>query len=369
MNKNNIQITPEIKTQNPIVVAMSGGVDSSVAAALMKKRAGNVMGVTLKLYDEKKVKNSKTCCAGVDILDAKKIANTISIPHYVLDFQEIFKESVIDPFINDYKEGRTPIPCINCNEKVKFYDLLEFTKKLNGSALVTGHYIRKIKVDDEWALYVPEDKDRDQSYFLFSIKKEDLDFVEFPLGDFNKNQIRNFAKKMNLHVFDKPDSQDICFIPDGDYKSFIKKNSQDKEIGEVVDINDNVIGQHDGIYNFTIGQRRGIGVSQSKPVYVKEINKGKNRVVVASKDLVKSKSIRLEDTNYLTERMPTMVKVRIRSTGRLIDAEFSKLPDKKCFIDFFSPEPAVSPGQACVFYSEDVNGLRLLGGGWIEATD
>ena len=367
MTKNNMHITPETNIENPIVVAMSGGVDSSVAAALMKKKASNVMGVTLKLYDEKKVKNSKTCCAGVDILDAKKIANTISIPHYVLDFQNIFKESVIDPFIQDYKEGRTPIPCINCNEKVKFYDLLEFTKKLKGSALVTGHYIKKIRVKDEWALYVPEDKDRDQSYFLFSIKKEDLDFVEFPLGEFNKKQIRDFAKKMNLHVFDKADSQDICFIPDGDYKSFIKRNSEHEEVGEVVDIDNNVIGHHDGIYNFTIGQRRGIGVSQSKPVYVKKIDKEKNRVVVASKEQIKSNEIRLENTNYLTDSMPSELKVRIRSSGKLLNAKYTKLSDNTCSVYFDSPEAAVSPGQACVFYFEDINGLRLLGGGWIRS--
>jgi tRNA-specific 2-thiouridylase len=360
-------MTPETEIENPIVVAMSGGVDSSVAAALVKKKAANVMGVTLKLYDEKKVKNSKTCCAGVDILDAKKIASTISIPHYVLDFQEIFKKSVIDPFINDYNEGKTPIPCINCNEKVKFYDLLEFTKKLNGSALVTGHYIKKIRVGDEWALYVPEDKERDQSYFLFSIKKADLDFVEFPLGDFNKGQIRDFAKSMNLHVFDKADSQDICFIPDGDYKSFIKRNSKNREKGEVVDVNDNVLGQHDGIYNFTIGQRRGIGVSQPSPLYVKKIDKKLNRVVVASKELIKSKSIKLSNTNYLVNNMPSEIKVRIRSTGKLVDAKHFGLARDKCQINFTDPESAVSPGQACVFYSEDMNGLRLLGGGWIES--
>jgi tRNA-specific 2-thiouridylase len=369
MIKNNFHKIAETKIENPIVVAMSGGVDSSVAAALMKKKASNVLGVTLKLYDEKKVKNSKTCCAGVDILDAKKIANTISIPHYVLDFQEIFKKNVIDPFINDYKDGKTPIPCINCNEKVKFYDLLEFTKKLNGSALVTGHYIKKIRVDDEWALYVPEDKDRDQSYFLFSIKKADLDFVEFPLGEFNKSQIRDFAKTMNLHVFDKADSQDICFIPDGDYKSFIKRNSTDEKKGEVVDINNNVIGHHDGIYNFTIGQRRGIGVSQSNPLYVKKIDKKQNRVVVAGKNHIKSKSIKLSNTNYLVNYMPSKIKVRIRSAGKLVDATHKNLAEDKCQINFNDPEAAVSPGQACVFYSEDSNGLRLLGGGWIASSE
>jgi tRNA-specific 2-thiouridylase len=217
-------------------------------------------------------------------------------------------------------------------------------------------------------LYVPEDKDRDQSYFLFSIKKADLDFVEFPLGDFNKSQIRDFAKTMNLHVFDKADSQDICFIPDGDYKSFIKRNSIDEEKGEVVDINNNVIGRHDGIYNFTIGQRRGIGVSQSKPLYVKKIDKEQNRVVVASKDHIKSKSIKLNNSNYLVNNMPSKIKVRIRSTGKLVDATHRSLAEDKCQINFNDAEAAVSPGQACVFYSEDNNGLRLLGGGWIASS-
>ncbi len=365
MTKTKMQNSIDTQIENPIVIAMSGGVDSSVAAALMKKKASNVIGVTLKLYDEKKVKNSKTCCAGVDILDAKKIANTISIPHYVLDFEEIFKKNVIDPFIKEYQEGRTPIPCINCNEKVKFFDLLEFTKKLNASSLVTGHYIKKIKIENEWALYVPEDKDRDQSYFLFSIKKEDLKFVEFPLGEFNKEEIRGFAKKMDLHVHNKADSQDICFIPDGDYKSFIKKNTKEKKVGNVVDIDNNILGRHEGIYNFTIGQRRGIGISQSDPLYVKEIDKKGNRVIVAKKDQIKSKSIVVNNVNYLTEKMPSKLKVRIRSTGNLLEANFKKIDGSSCKISFVQPESAVSPGQACVFYNEDNFGLRLLGGGWI----
>ena len=225
-----------------------------------------------------------------------------------------------------------------------------------------------MRVENEWALYVPEDKDRDQSYFLFSIRKADLDFVEFPLGDFNKSQIRDFAKTMNLHVFDKADSQDSCFIPDGNYKSFIKRNSIDEEKGEVVDINNNVIGRHDGIYNFTIGQRRGIGVSQSKPLYVKKIDKEQNRVVVASKDHIKSKSIKLNNSNYLVDIMPSKIKVRIRSTGKLVNATHKSLAEDQCQINFNDPEAAVSPGQACVFYSEDNNGLRLLGGGWIASS-
>lgn len=241
-----------ISEPNPVVVAMSGGVDSSVAAAIKTKESDNVIGITLKLYDEKKVTNSKTCCAGADIIDAKKIANTITIPHYVLDYEEIFKKNVIDPFISEYQSGRTPIPCINCNEKVKFLDLINFSRKLGAKSLVTGHYIKKIKIKNEWALYVPEDKERDQSYFLFSIKVDDLDFIDFPLGDFTKNEIRNFAKKMHFHLHDKADSQDICFVPEGNYKKFIKKNIKNSVKGEIVDLQNNVIETHEGIYNFSI---------------------------------------------------------------------------------------------------------------------
>ena len=358
-----------ISEPNPVVVAMSGGVDSSVAAAIKTKESNNVIGITLKLYDEKKVTNSKTCCAGADIIDAKKIANTITIPHYVLDYEEIFKKNVIDPFISEYQSGRTPIPCINCNEKVKFLDLINFSRKLGAKSLVTGHYIKKIRIKNEWALYVPEDKERDQSYFLFSIKVDDLDFIDFPLGDFTKNEIRNFAKKMHFHLHDKADSQDICFVPEGDYKNFIKKNIQNPIQGEIVDLQNNVIETHEGIYNFTIGQRRGLGISKEKPMYVKEIDPKSNRVVIAEKEEVISKEIFVKNINYLTEIDDFDIKVRVRSSGNFLNAKILKNNDRKAVIILDQPENAVSPGQACVFYTEDNNGIRLLGGGWIDSTN
>ena len=358
-----------ISEPNPVVVAMSGGVDSSVAAAIKTKESDNVIGITLKLYDAKKVTNSKTCCAGADIIDAKKIANTITIPHYVLDYEEIFKKNVIDPFISEYQSGKTPIPCINCNEKVKFLDLINFSRKLGAKSLVTGHYIKKIKIKNEWALYVPEDKERDQSYFLFSIKVDDLDFIDFPLGDFTKNEIRNFAKKMHFHLHDKADSQDICFVPEGDYKNFIKKNIQNPIQGEIVDLQNNVIETHEGIYNFTIGQRRGLGISKEKPMYVKEIDPKSNRVVIAEKEEVISKEIFVKNINYLTEIDDFDIKVRVRSSGNFLNEKIQKNDDREAVIILDQPENAVSPGQACVFYAEDNNGIRLLGGGWIDSTN
>jgi tRNA-specific 2-thiouridylase len=357
-----------IKGNNPIVVAMSGGVDSSVAAALMNKDYDDVIGVTLRLYDEKKVANSKTCCSGADIMDAKKIANTITIPHYVFDYEEIFKKNVIEPFINEYKLGRTPIPCINCNEKVKFLDLLSFAREINAKSLVTGHYIKKVKINNEWRLYIPHDEERDQTYFLFTMKKDDLDIIEFPLGDYKKEEIRNLALKLKLHVFDKIDSQDICFIPDGDYKKFVNKNIDSKE-GEVVDEDGNVLNRHDGIQNFTIGQRRGLGVSQDKPLYVKKIDKNKNRVIVASKDNISSSTINVKNVNLITDNFPNELYVRVRSTGKLLSAKIKINKEGGATISLAAPEIAVSPGQACVFYCKDEIGSRLLGGGWIHSTN
>jgi len=365
MANTNIHITET----EPVVVAMSGGVDSSVAAALAKKNGSNVVGVTLKLYDEKKVKGSKTCCSGSDILDAKKIANNITIPHYVLDYEKIFRESVIEPFINEYNSGRTPIPCINCNEKVKFLDLIDFAKNLNAKSLVTGHYIKKVKVDDGWALYVPSDEKRDQSYFLFTIKKNDLEFLEFPLGEYNKDEIRELAFNLDFHLHDKADSQDICFIPTGDYKAFLNKQNKNYSKGDVVDINGNVLDHHNGIHNFTIGQRRGLGVSGPKPLYVKAIDPSNNRIIVAEKEHIKSKVIQVENINYLSEIKDKLIKVRVRSSGKFLDAEISKSNDSSAEIKLLESETAVSPGQACVFYREDTHGMRLLGGGWIKSTN
>ena len=355
-----------VVTKKATVVAMSGGVDSSVAAAMMSQNHKNVIGITLKLYDEKKITKSKTCCAGSDIIDAKRIASNINIPHYVLDYEAIFKANVIDPFITEYEAGRTPIPCINCNEKVKFLDLIEFARKIGASSLVTGHYIKKMKTGDEWGLYIPADENRDQSYFLFSLKYEDLDYLDFPLGDFKKDEIRKFAKNLELHLHDKIDSQDICFIPDGKYKDFIQKKSQSSTKGNIVDMNNNILAEHDGIYNFTVGQRRGIGVSKENPVYVKEIDATNNRVIVAEKEYVKSSSIIVERVNLLTKHNIDDAYVRVRSSGKLLKAKISQAANFY-EVQLDEPEIAVSPGQACVFYKNDNNGTRLLGGGWIKS--
>ena len=360
--------TSEIRNKKPTVVAMSGGVDSSVAAALMKKENENVIGVTLRLYDEKKISKSKSCCSGADIIDAKKIASDITIPHYVLDYEEIFKKNVIQPFINDYEKGRTPIPCINCNEKVKFLDLIEFAKSLNAKSLVTGHYIKKIKVNNEWRLYIPEDTDRDQSYFLFTTKKKDLDFLDFPLGYHKKDEIRNIAKNLDFHLHDKKDSQDICFVPDGNYKNFVKNKVKSTK-GEIVDVNGEFLNQHDGIHNFTVGQRRGLGISQEEPLYVKKIDPQSNRVVVAFKDEIKCKSINVDRVNLFTDLSNRNIFVKVRSTGTLLKASIDQLLDNSAVINLERPESAIAPGQACVFYDIDELGTRLLGGGWITSTN
>ncbi len=359
--------TSEIRNKKPTVVAMSGGVDSSVAAALMKKENDNVIGVTLRLYDEKKISKSKSCCSGVDIIDAKKIANDIAIPHYVLDYEEIFRKNVIQPFINDYEKGHTPIPCINCNEKVKFLDLIEFAKSLNAKSLVTGHYIKKIRVKDEWRLYIPADIDRDQSYFLFTTKKKDLDFLDFPLGYHKKDEIRNIAKNLDFHLYDKKDSQDICFIPDGNYKNFIKGSVKGSR-GDIVDTEGRVLNSHEGIHNFTVGQRRGLGVSEKNPLYVKEIIAEKNRVIVAAKEEVKSSTLTVGKLNLLSDIRNLNIYVRVRSTGSLLKSEIDIQSDNKAIVNLSKPEEAVSPGQACVFYNKDEYGTRLLGGGWIQST-
>jgi len=358
----------DIKFVDPVVVAMSGGVDSSVAAALMNNKNDNVIGITLRLYDEKKVSNSKTCCSGADIMDARKIANNITIPHYVLDYEKTFKENVINPFIKEYEEGKTPIPCISCNDKVKFLDLLKFAKSINAKKLVTGHYIKKIKVDGEWRLYIAEDSVRDQSYFLFSLNKKDLDFIDFPLGDYKKNEIRDIAYNLNFHLYDKKDSQDICFVPDGNYKNFVRNKVKSTK-GEIVDVNGKFLNQHEGIHNFTVGQRRGLGISQEEPLYVKRIEPQSNRVVVAFKDEIKCKSINVNRVNLFTDLSDKNIFVKVRSTGSLLKASINILLDNTAVINLERPGSAIAPGQACVFYDIDQLGTRLLGGGWITSTN
>ena len=280
--------------------------------------------------------------------------------YYKLKKNGIIEETQI--FINNYTQ---PINVVVIGAVHITQYLIDFAKNLNAKALVTGHYIKKVRVDDGWALYVPSDEKRDQSYFLFTIKKTDLEFLEFPLGEYNKDEIRELAFNLNFHLHDKADSQDICFIPTGDYKAFLNKQNKMHSKGDVVDINGNVLDHHSGIHNFTIGQRRGLGVSGPKPLYVKEIDPSNNRIIVAEKEHIKSKVIQVENINYLSEIEDKIIKVRVRSSGKFLDAEISKSNDNSAEIKLIESETAVSPGQACVFYCKDENGYKVLGGGWI----
>ena len=265
-----------------IVVAMSGGVDSSVVAALMKEEGYDVTGITLKLYDDaKSSKEGRQCCAGQDILDAKRVSEKLNIDHKILFYQKKFKSEVVDSFIDSYVAGETPIPCVQCNQTVKFRDLFKHAKDLNADALITGHYVARIQKNGHANMYRAKDQNRDQSYFLFSTSQEQLDYLRFPLGEIDKSETRSIAQKLKLNVADKPDSQDICFVPNGDYSSVIKKfRPESFKPGKILDISGNQIGEHEGIINYTIGQRKGIKISNDKPLYVVNINADKKMLII-----------------------------------------------------------------------------------------
>ncbi|SMO42451.1 tRNA 2-thiouridine(34) synthase MnmA [Ruegeria faecimaris] len=359
-------------SETRVVVAMSGGVDSSVVAAHLADQGYDVIGVTLQLYDHGAALAKKgACCAGIDIHDARRVAEERGFPHYVLDYENIFKDAVIDEFADSYLAGATPVPCIRCNERVKFKDLLETAKDLEADCMATGHYIQRKTGPNGPELHSAEDANRDQSYFLFSTTPEQLDFLRFPLGHLpSKDATREMAAQYGLAVADKPDSQDICFVPNGNYASVIEKlRPGAAEPGEIVHADGRVLAQHNGVIHYTIGQRRGLGIGGlSDPLYVVKLDVDKKQVVVGPKEMLATRTIPVREINWLgdepfTSRDEWHVLVKVRSTRPPREAIIRPLSDTTAEVELLTPEEGVSPGQACVFYASDSS--RIFGGGWI----
>jgi tRNA-specific 2-thiouridylase len=366
-----------------VVVAMSGGVDSSVVAALLKKEGYDVVGVTLQLYDHGAATHRKgACCAGQDIADARRVAERLGIPHYVLDYESRFREKVIDPFARSYVAGETPIPCVACNQHIKFADLFDTARDLGADVLATGHYISSR--DDGHggrALYRAADADRDQSYFLFATTREQLQLLRFPLGDLPKSMVRDLAREFDLVVADKPDSQDICFVPSGKYTDVISRIvPQAAQPGDIVHIDGRVLGTHQGLMHYTIGQRRGLGLTQShltggEPLFVLRLEAANNRVVVGPREALATRAVVLRDVNWIGEggldAIPASgleLAVRLRSTRPPAPALLMRSEQGQLMVELCDTEAGVSPGQACVFYENAEPRARVLGGGFITTT-
>ena len=349
-----------------IVAAMSGGVDSSVTAALLARAGYDVVGVTLQLYSASAAKRKGACCAGQDIYDARRVAETLGIPHYVLDYEERFKQRVIEDFAQTYARGETPIPCVRCNERVKFADLMDTARELGAEALATGHYVRRIDGPNGAELHRAVDHTRDQSYFLFATTQTQLDYLRFPIGEMDKREVRAIAAELGLIVADKPDSQDICFVPDGKYANIVQKMKPDAAApGDIVDSAGNVLGRHDGVIHFTVGQRKGLGLSgNGEPLFVLKLDAAKARVIVGPRDQLSSRTIMLRDVNWLGGSETAIdCAVKVRSMRPPVAARLTRGQDRTASVELLSPEDAVAPGQACVFYERD--STRVLGGGWI----
>jgi tRNA-specific 2-thiouridylase len=359
-----------IKKGSRIAVAMSGGVDSSVAAALMVEAGYDVVGITLQLYDHGEMSAKKgACCAGQDIYDARTVADRLNFPHYVLDYESLFRQNVIDDFVDSYLQGETPIPCIRCNQKVKFKDLLTTAQDLGAEALVTGHYVKRVDSPNGAKLFRAKDYTRDQSYFLFATTQKQLDYLRFPLGDMEKSETREHARRFGLEVSEKPDSQDICFVPNGSYSSVVAKLRPGAlEAGEIVHLNGDVLGTHQGIINYTVGQRRGLGIAAGEPLYVISLEPETHRVIVGPHHALAKSKIYIKDVNWLQDS--TMFEnghkcqVKIRSTHQPVSATVLKLTQNTGEVIFSEPEYGVAFGQACVFIEND----HILGGGWITSS-
>ena len=365
---------PQEPSKTRVVVAMSGGVDSSVVAALLKRDGYDVVGITLQLYDHGAALHRKgACCAGQDIHDARRVAEAIGIPHYVLDYEARFRESVIDRFADSYLAGETPVPCIECNRSIKFRDLLDTAKDLGADVLATGHYVASRPLPDgRRAMFRAADGDRDQSYFLYATTPEQLARLRFPLGELDKSETRALARQLGLTIADKADSQDICFVPQGRYSDVIERLKPGAaQPGEIAHLDGRVLGRHDGIIHYTVGQRRGLGLSVGEPLYVVSLDAERARVVVGPREALATGTVRIADVNWLGDEPfaaigpdGVEVAVRVRST-RAPRPALLRPAAAGAEVDLLAPEDGVSPGQACVIYDSDGPRARVLGGGTI----